>query len=172
MYIFDRTVGRRKFIKDVVWPPRTAAGLGATVYAKEEIRRNPNEPIPSWLLTPRKKHWGREAQMDSSCCNMCGQSGILVHVVDGVVEKIEPNHWNPNNYTNISTDFFDGYRSLWLQGRRLDLPEEGQGGHHAALRSRPGQEAIEADEYRPIAAPTPNGRKSPGIRRWTRSRPR
>ena len=105
-----------------------AAGLGATVYAKEEIRRNPNEPIPSWLLTPRKKHWGREAQMDPSCCNMCGQSGILVHVVDGVVEKIEPNHWNPNNYTNISTDFFDGYRSLWLQGRRLDLPEEGNAG--------------------------------------------
>jgi thiosulfate reductase/polysulfide reductase chain A len=41
---------------------------------------------------------------------MCGgQSGILVHVVDGVVEKIEPNHWNPNNYSNISADFFDGY---------------------------------------------------------------
>jgi thiosulfate reductase/polysulfide reductase chain A len=41
---------------------------------------------------------------------MCGgQSGILVHVVNGVVEKIEPNHWNPNNYSNISTDFFNGY---------------------------------------------------------------
>jgi thiosulfate reductase/polysulfide reductase chain A len=41
---------------------------------------------------------------------MCGgQSGILVHVVNGVVEKIEPNHWNPNNYSNISTDFFKGY---------------------------------------------------------------
>ena len=41
---------------------------------------------------------------------MCGgQSGILVHVVNGVVEKIEPNHWNPNNYSNISTDFFEGY---------------------------------------------------------------
>ncbi|MCZ7535106.1 MAG: molybdopterin-dependent oxidoreductase [Acidimicrobiia bacterium] len=35
--------------------------------------------------------------------------GVLAHVVDGVVEKIEPNHWNPNNYSNISTDFFNGY---------------------------------------------------------------
>jgi thiosulfate reductase/polysulfide reductase chain A len=41
---------------------------------------------------------------------MCGgQSGILVHVVNGVVQKIEPNHWNPNNYGNVSTDVFDGY---------------------------------------------------------------
>jgi thiosulfate reductase/polysulfide reductase chain A len=41
---------------------------------------------------------------------MCGgQSGILAHVVNGVVEKIEPNPWNPNNYANISSDFFTGY---------------------------------------------------------------
>lgn len=41
---------------------------------------------------------------------MCGgQSGILVRVVNGVVNKIEPNHWSPNNYSNISSDFFDGY---------------------------------------------------------------
>ena len=55
--------------------------------------------------------WNREAgEWIPSCCNMCGgQSGILVHVVNGVVEKIEPNHWNPNNYSNISSDFFDGY---------------------------------------------------------------
>jgi thiosulfate reductase/polysulfide reductase chain A len=33
----------------------------------------------------------------------------MVHVVNGIVEKIEPNNWNPNNYSNISTDFFDGY---------------------------------------------------------------
>ena len=32
-----------------------------------------------------------------------------MHVVDGVVDKIEPNHWNPNNYSNLSSDFFDGY---------------------------------------------------------------
>jgi len=57
------------------------------------------------------KEWGREAgEWIPSCCNMCGgQCGILCHVVNGVVEKIEPNHWNPNNYSNISTDFFAGY---------------------------------------------------------------
>jgi len=56
-------------------------------------------------------HWGRSAgQWTPSCCMMCGgQSGILVHVVDGIVDKIEPNPWNPNNYSNISSDFFDGY---------------------------------------------------------------
>ncbi len=57
------------------------------------------------------QRWGRDAgQWVPSCCNMCGgQCGIMVHVVDGIVEKIEPNNWNPNNYTNISTDWFDGY---------------------------------------------------------------
>jgi len=45
---------------------------------------------------------------------MCGgQSGILAHVVNGVVEKIEPNHWNPNNYSNISSDFFAGYSEAY-----------------------------------------------------------
>lgn len=55
--------------------------------------------------------WGREAgEWIPSCCNMCGgQCGINVHVVNGVVEKIEPNNWNPNNYTNISSDWLDGY---------------------------------------------------------------
>lgn len=55
--------------------------------------------------------WGRDAgTWVPSCCNMCGgQCGIMVHVVDGVVEKIEPNNWNPNNYANVSSDWFDGY---------------------------------------------------------------
>jgi thiosulfate reductase/polysulfide reductase chain A len=55
--------------------------------------------------------WGRQAgEWIPSCCNMCGgQCGIMVHVVDGIVEKIEPNNWNPNNYTNVSSDWFDGY---------------------------------------------------------------
>jgi anaerobic selenocysteine-containing dehydrogenase len=33
----------------------------------------------------------------------------MVHVVEGRVRKIEPNPWNPNNYSNISTDFFANY---------------------------------------------------------------
>lgn len=42
-----------------------------------------------------------------SCCNMCGgQSGIICRVIDGKVVKIDPNPYNPNNFSNISTDFF------------------------------------------------------------------
>lgn len=55
--------------------------------------------------------WGRQTgQWTSSLCMMCGGCcGINVHVVNGVVEKIEPNNWNPANYTNVSQDWFDGY---------------------------------------------------------------
>ena len=107
MYVLDETLGRRRFLK-VAGATATVAAAGAvgsgctTVGAKEHaIAAN----------AAGAKEWGREAgTWTPSCCNMCGgQSGILVHVVNGVVEKIEPNHWNPNNYSNISTDFFKGY---------------------------------------------------------------
>lgn len=123
MYIFDKKVGRRKFIRDVgVAAAATAAGLGSKVYAKtggkpDGKKKKATAGTPSELAVNEagKKHWGREAgEWIPSCCNMCGgQSGILAHVVDGVVEKIEPNHWNPNNYSNISTDFFDGYTEAY-----------------------------------------------------------
>jgi len=42
-----------------------------------------------------------------STCQMCGgQSGIMCRVVDGKLVKIDPNPYNPNNFSNISTDFF------------------------------------------------------------------
>ncbi len=42
-----------------------------------------------------------------SACNMCGgQSGILVHVRDGRVLKIEPNPDNPIGVANISSDYW------------------------------------------------------------------
>ena len=107
-YIYDNKIGRRKFIKST----GIAAGAVATVAGVAGC-------VPSFgskehdlkIDTDADKTWGREAgEWIPSCCNMCGgQSGILVHVVNGVAEKIEPNHWNPNNYSNISSDFFDGY---------------------------------------------------------------
>ncbi|MGB9601759.1 MAG: twin-arginine translocation signal domain-containing protein [Verrucomicrobiia bacterium] len=105
-YIFDEKVGRRKFIKTVSATATGAALLGTTgcaTYGSKERELSVNEA--------GLKQWGREAgEWIPSCCNMCGgQSGILVHVVNGVVEKIEPNHWNPNNYSNVSDDFFDGF---------------------------------------------------------------
>ncbi|MBI3779736.1 MAG: molybdopterin-dependent oxidoreductase [candidate division NC10 bacterium] len=107
MYVLDEKIGRRKFLKIAgATAAATATGTaqsGCTSFGSKEHTIVTN---PSGV-----KEWGREAgEWVPSCCNMCGgQSGILVHVVNGVVEKIEPNHWNPNNYSNISTDFFSGY---------------------------------------------------------------
>lgn len=111
MYIFDAKVGRRKFLKIGGATAATVAGAGAlTGCAKLSAGEH---DIPQDLA--RKAEWGREAgEWIPSCCAMCGgQSGILVHVVNGVVDKIEPNPWNPNNYSNISTDFFDGYTEAY-----------------------------------------------------------
>ncbi|HSF04415.1 MAG TPA: molybdopterin-dependent oxidoreductase, partial [Methylomirabilota bacterium] len=107
MYVLDQKLGRRQFLQVAATTAAAAAAGGGqagctTVGAKEHaIAANP----------AGAKQWGREAgAWIPSCCNMCGgQSGILVHVVDGVVEKIEPNPWNPNNYTNVSADWFNGY---------------------------------------------------------------
>ncbi|MBI4552830.1 MAG: molybdopterin-dependent oxidoreductase [Candidatus Latescibacteria bacterium] len=107
MYVFDDKIGRRKFLKAAGATAAVAAagaGLsGCASFGSKDRRMAANEAGAS--------QWGREAgEWIPSCCNMCGgQSGILAHVVDGVVVKIEPNHWNPNNYSNISTDFFEGY---------------------------------------------------------------
>lgn len=104
MYLFDERVGRRKFLKGAAVAGATGATLtGCASFGAEEHTLGTN---PAGAAS-----WGRESgEWIPSCCNMCGgQSGILAHVVDGVVTKIEPNSWNPNNYSNISADFFDGY---------------------------------------------------------------
>jgi len=106
MYRFDEKVGRRKFLKVAGGSAAVAGTAALTGCASFGSREHELKTNPAG-----KAEWGREAgEWIPSCCNMCGgQSGILCHVVNGVVEKIEPNHWNPNNYSNISTDFFAGY---------------------------------------------------------------
>ncbi len=101
MYVLDEKIGRRRFLK-AVGVPAAAAGVPARLLGRAEDDAGDQSA---------SAQWGREAgQWIPSCCNMCGgQCGILVHVVNGVVEKIEPNSWNPNNYGNVSTDFFAGY---------------------------------------------------------------
>jgi thiosulfate reductase/polysulfide reductase chain A len=106
MYVFDDRVGRRRFLKVL----GTAAGVGA-VGGTSGCASFGSAPRPLAENPAGEAAWGREAgEWIPSCCNMCGgQCGILAHVVNGTVTKIEPNNWNPNNYANISTDFFDGY---------------------------------------------------------------
>jgi thiosulfate reductase/polysulfide reductase chain A len=107
MYVLDEKIGRRKFLKIAgTTAAVTAAGVSVSGCTSVGSKEHAIAADPAGV-----KQWGREAgQWIPSCCNMCGgQCGILVHVVNGVVEKIEPNPWNPNNYSNISTDFFAGY---------------------------------------------------------------
>ena len=107
MYLLDRKLGRRVFLKGT-GVAAAGAAVGVTMTSCTSV--GPAEHTLD-TNTDGAARWGREAgEWIPSCCNMCGgQCGILVQVVDGKVNKIEPNNWNPNNYTNISTDFFDGY---------------------------------------------------------------
>ena len=118
MYTFDKKLGRMMFLKQAGAAALAAsASVGAAQKKAPQKANTTKQPVEHTLKTnPRgKKLWGREAgAWIPSCCNMCGgQCGILVHVVNGVVEKIEPNDWNPDNYSNISADFFDGYSETY-----------------------------------------------------------
>jgi len=126
MYHFDQALGRRAFLKGLtIAGAATAAigvaGCGPTVGAQAHaIEANDTGA----------KQWGREAgEWIPSCCNVCGgQCGVMVHVVNGVVEKIEPNNWNPNNYTNISSDFFDGYSEKYGVSEGATICAKGNAG--------------------------------------------
>jgi thiosulfate reductase/polysulfide reductase chain A len=111
MYDFDPKIGRRRFIKTAgvgAAAAAGAAGLTGCLSIGSKSREIKTDPSAG-------KTWGREAgQWIPTCCNMCGgQCGVLCHVLNGVVEKIEPNHWNPNNCANVSADFFEGYTEAY-----------------------------------------------------------
>lgn len=111
MYGFDEKKGRRTFLKAAGATAVAAGAAGCGAIGPSVVSRE----HPLVANTAAAAQWGREAgEWIPTCCNMCGgQSGLMVHVVNGTVEKIEPNHWNPNNYSNISTDFFDGYTETY-----------------------------------------------------------
>lgn len=107
MYLFDKKIGRLSFIKGL----STAVGASVAASSATGCSTLSSGEHPIAGDEALKKKFGREAgQWIPSCCNMCGgQDGIMVQVIDGVVNRIEPNHWNPAGYTNISSDFADGY---------------------------------------------------------------
>ena len=104
-----KTIGRRRLFK---LGGGAAAGVAAAAAVSGVGTKSGEHAIKANAAGLDK--WGRQAgTWIPSCCNMCGgQCGINVHVVDGIVDKIEPNNWNPNNYTNISSDWFDGYTDV------------------------------------------------------------
>lgn len=124
MYVYDEKMGRRMFLRSAT----TAAALSAIAGRAQQ----PTVPDSRSLSRNAKgrRQWGRDVgEWIPSCCNMCGgQSGILVQVVNGVVTKIEPNHWNPNNYSNISTDFFDGYTEQYGCSEGASICAKGHAG--------------------------------------------
>jgi len=126
MYGFDEKVGRRKFL-GVLGGTAAATAVGATLTGCTSFGSKEHTVIAN---AAAKQQWGREAgEWIPSCCHMCGgTSGILVHVVNGVVEKIEPNHWNPVNYSNISSDFFDGYTAEYGCGEGGAICPKGNAG--------------------------------------------
>ncbi|MBI4055369.1 MAG: molybdopterin-dependent oxidoreductase [Elusimicrobia bacterium] len=98
----ERTeMDRRDFLKKAA---TAAVGLAAGAVIPFRSARAKG-PYPNDELDRR---FGRKAgAWVPSCCNMCGgQCGIMAHVVEGRVVKIEPNQWNPNNFSNVSDDFF------------------------------------------------------------------
>ncbi len=104
----DQNVTRRRFLRTLTAIGGAAAGAAVTS-ATVGVVRGADGPAPGSADLDRR--YGRDAgQWIASCCHACGgQCGIMAHVVEGQVVKIEPNPFNPNNYANISTDFFENY---------------------------------------------------------------
>ena len=104
----DTNVSRRRFLRTLGAIGGGAAGAAVTTTTAGLVRGADGPAPASAELHAR---FGRDAgDWIASCCNACGgQCGIFAHVVEGRVVKIEPNPFNPNNYSNISSDFFADY---------------------------------------------------------------
>ncbi len=89
-----KTLTRKEFLKLTA----VTAGAASTI---GKLASGAQAAVKDAELEQVKSEW------IYSCCNMCGgQSGIECRVVDGKLVKINPNPYNPNNFSNISTDFF------------------------------------------------------------------
>lgn len=98
-----RRIARRDFMRLSAAATAAAAGMGLT----------------GWRPFTFSFEAAGAASQDEwipTSCNMCGgTTGVLAHVVDGRVVKIEPNADNPIGVANISTDYY----SLRSTGARM-----------------------------------------------------
>lgn len=95
--LINTKISRRVFLK--------YAGVGASAVVLPPILPGLGRKALAAIRTGRNYE---KATRVYSCCNMCGgQSGIECLVSDGRIVSIRPNNHNPNNFSNISKDFFD-----------------------------------------------------------------
>lgn len=98
----EQPVDRRGLITRVMKMGGAVLGAGA-------LGGCSSKDAPASASSLLDARYGRDAgQWIASCCNMCGgQTGIMVHVVEGRVVKIEPNNHNPIGFAVTSEDFFE-----------------------------------------------------------------
>lgn len=100
----SRKIARRDFIRFTAAAAAATAGAGVVGFRPLSLLTNASAAAPQqdrWIPTS---------------CNMCGgTTGILAHVVNGRVVKIEPNSENPVGVANISADYY----SLKPTGARM-----------------------------------------------------
>ena len=107
-------IGRRDFL-------RLAAALGAAGMSNTWLQQA--SPVggqavtgPEQLAAAGQVLAAAQDEWIPTSCNMCGgTTGVLAHVVNGRVIKIEPNSANPIGVCNISTD----YATLKASGARM-----------------------------------------------------
>ena len=123
----SESLSRRRFLRTAAAITGGAAGTAAMAATVGLVR---GADGPKAGPAELERRYGRDAgEWIASCCNACGgQCGIFAHVVEGRVVKIEPNPWNPNNYSNISQDFFADYTPEAGVGEGASICPKGNAG--------------------------------------------
>jgi len=113
--VATKRIGRREFFK----LSAAAMGLGLVGLRPFSALSQTERAVQQTSAQGMWASFGPAAAQDEwipTSCNMCGgTTGILAHVVNGRVVKIEPNSANPIGVANISTDF----ASLKSSGARM-----------------------------------------------------
>ena len=101
----SKKIGRRDFLR---LSAAAAVGLGTSGLRPFATLAQMGQGAPGTASTHALRSLAAQDEWIATCCNMCGgTTGILAHVVNGRVVKIEPNSANPVGVANISTDYYN-----------------------------------------------------------------